>query len=379
MSRTKDDANDENDTSSTFQQDPEQQPLLPREPSESDYPVVSSYGISVGKLIILLLLCMLVVYGTVAQSKNGTSNETISTRSKSQSSAVALAGPAVNTVVGAVVGGEIGALSGAVSGVAIGAEKGSKIGYTVGEEIGNAVGASRLGDEAGTVVGVFAGEVVGSVAGGTFGALEGAEAGGSLAMKGADVVSVGKGVIGDEVKKATSEVVANAPKESLGLLYEPWEGPHPTPSPGTASFGGKQINLACFDPNRATSIPCTREYIPVCGCNNKTYPTECVARSKGVESWTPGVCVVETAPTSVPTSIPTSLPIASPECFDPAKKNNNMCPMYYLPVCGCNGRTYSNTCVAESAGIKKWTDGMCGSGRDSERILIGPTSQPTTV
>ena len=47
-------------------------------------------------------------------------------------------------------------------------------------------------------------------------------------------------------------------------------------------------------------------------------------------------------------------------CIDESKIDlNAICITIYDPVCSCNDVTYSNSCVAESAGVTSFTNGEC--------------------
>ncbi len=99
----------------------------------------------------------------------------------------------------------------------------------------------------------------------------------------------------------------------------------------------------CTDEELVVEEPtCGSAYEPVCACDGLTYQNACLAEQVGGQtSWTPGtcheVCVEDTA---------VDMDIA---CFG-----------IFEPVCGCNGETYDNACIAEyKHGVLQWSPGPC--------------------
>ena len=57
--------------------------------------------------------------------------------------------------------------------------------------------------------------------------------------------------------------------------------------------------------------------------------------------------------------MPVKRKIKTQSVSTPKKDLTKACIEIYQPVCGCDNKTYSNTCFAGINGLKSWTEGAC--------------------
>ena len=100
---------------------------------------------------------------------------------------------------------------------------------------------------------------------------------------------------------------------------------------------------------------CPAVYDPVCGCDGRTYGNSCEA-ARVVTSFLPDVC-----PPPPPPSTDAGL-----ACKKPHPLPGIACPAVYDPVCGCDGKTYGNSCEASRV-VTSFTPDACS-----------PLPQPST-
>ncbi len=107
---------------------------------------------------------------------------------------------------------------------------------------------------------------------------------------------------------------------------------------------------------------CADVWDPVCGCDGKTYSNACYAASAGMSVDYEGECRP-----AAESCLDNTMCAADQYCYYEGCGANsglcadrpNACEEVWKPVCGCDGRTYSNECFAAMYGVSVDYDGEC--------------------
>ena len=126
----------------------------------------------------------------------------------------------------------------------------------------------------------------------------------------------------------------------------------------------------CEGPGICAARPpgCPDVWDPVCGCDGQTHSNACDAAAIGVSVAHPGPCDLECRDGfDCGSALYCATEPGQCDGGGVCEPRPEVCPLFFDPVCGCDGVTYSNICDAASSGTGVAAEGVCND-RDGDWI-----------
>ena len=149
---------------------------------------------------------------------------------------------------------------------------------------------------------------------------------------------------------------------------------------GVSACSASQSSTDNHTSSVTSALSCTAKFNPVCGNDGRTYGNSCYAKLNGVNSNSEGKCPPTLEPI-IGKICGQSQPRLSTICDAPreychreakdmcgatevpgrCRVRPDTCADVLAPVCGCDGKTYGNSCYANSKGVSVKSNGKCPS------------------